>query len=184
MILDSKIAFKKLETSDLSLIFKWINEPHIHRDYHQAGPYTFQDVIDEYHPIALEVSRIKAHIIYYDNVPIGYIQNYKLEAGDYEQSIPWENTAGYDVFIGDPAYVNRGLGTKILCQFLLDITFDDPTVNFCVINPKISNERAIKVYKKIGFEIYKIVDRPNLVSDCVMRLDKAVFMETVRRIYL
>ena len=55
-----------------------------------------------------------------------------------------------DIFIGNEAYIGRGLGAYLICDFLLS-QFQEAT-DF-VIDPEKSNERAIHVYKKVGFKV-------------------------------
>jgi RimJ/RimL family protein N-acetyltransferase len=81
---------------------------------------------------------------------IGYIQEYPAS----------DNSAGIDLFIGEIAFLHRGLGASIIRQFLNDIVFADQAVESCVIDPSVLNRGAIRAYEKAGFRFLKTETSP------------------------
>lgn len=53
-----------------------------------------------------------------------------------------------DLLIGDTDYIGKGLSGKVIRDFLLT---EFPTVDQVLIDPELTNTRAIHVYKKAGF---------------------------------
>jgi aminoglycoside 6'-N-acetyltransferase len=82
-----------------------------------------------------------------------------------------------DVWIGDPADRNRGLGAEIMRQ-AIELCFAAPAVAAIVIDPLASNTAAHRFYRRLGFE--PVGRRLFGTDDCLVhRLERAVW--TVRR---
>ncbi|NMB02500.1 MAG: GNAT family N-acetyltransferase [Firmicutes bacterium] len=66
-------------------------------------------------------------------------------------SLDWKNrVAEIGIFIGDKEYQNRGYGTDAL-KVLLRFIFDQLNLHKVSLRVLSYNERAIKVYKRLGF---------------------------------
>ena len=61
------------------------------------------------------------------------------------------NAAGIDTFIGEVDFLHKGFGTVYLRKFLKEITFREPGITSCIIDPEPSNKIAISAYQKAGF---------------------------------
>ena len=94
-------------------------------------------------------------IVEYNNQPIGYGQIYQIAGDDYEEYRYPETDAivyAMDQFIGEPAYWNKGIGTKYIkqiCEFLKQ----DRKADVVILDPHKDNIRAIRAYQKCGFQI-------------------------------
>lgn len=55
-----------------------------------------------------------------------------------------------DQFIGDPKFVNKGIGTEIIRQFVHGL-LENPSVKEIITDPDPKNRRAIRAYEKVGF---------------------------------
>ena len=90
-----------------------------------------------------------------NNQPIGYGQIYQIAGDDYEEYRYPETDAivyAMDQFIGEPAYWNKGIGTKYIkqiCEFLKQ----DRKADVVILDPHKDNIRAIRAYQKCGFQI-------------------------------
>src|SRR5262249_795006 len=98
----------------------------------------------------------EAYVIELEARPVGYIQLYavtdSLPSGVADDSplfarYPREQTAGLDLFLGDPAAL--GHGPAILRAFLADQVF--PRFAYALLDPARSNTRAIRAFEKAGF---------------------------------
>lgn len=75
------------------------------------------------------------------------------------QTLPNEisqNGAGMDLFIGEPEMIGRGIGQAIISTFLHTIMW--PTFKYCVVDPDLRNQSAIKCYQKLGFTCHQIIE--------------------------
>src|SRR5262249_7750269 len=94
--------------------------------------------------------------------PIGYIQAYWIgDHNEYARALQvGPGSAGVDLFIGEPEFVHRGLGSVILRQFVRETVFDRMGARYCVIGPEVGNIIAIRAYEKAGFTYLKTVQVP------------------------
>ena len=88
-----------------------------------------------------------------DGSPVGFIQYYNAyQIGDGW----WENepigTFGVDLMIGTLEHMGKGLGPKILEQFIELLQSREPTAKTIIIDPNPDNHRAIRSFEKAGFK--------------------------------
>ena len=101
---------------------------------------------------------INAYIIYIDEMPLGYIQLYN--AYDFPRSVPLiglpSSLAAFDVFIGEKQFLNQGIGSKAIEQFLNEQATSYAHV---FVDPESTNIAAIRSYEKAGFK--KAITQPD-----------------------
>jgi len=87
-----------------------------------------------------------------DGRPIGFVQ--LIDAAE-EESNYWGDvepgTWALDIWIGSPEDRGRGLGTQLMRAALARI-FERDGAEAVVIDPKVTNGRAIPFYRRLGFE--------------------------------
>lgn len=185
------ILFRPLTENDLPHIFTWVNLPHIVDFYAQGEEYTYQEVIDNFHPDNIKKGwgitpeyRASGFIIVLNNQPIGFIQKYHLVQKQYPANIPWEDSMSFDLFVGEEHLLGKGLGTKILATFIYREIFQkNPEIKFCYVSPKDYNERMIAVNKKLGFKFITTIDYSDQDTDYLMRVDRNNFIRIWKEKY-
>jgi RimJ/RimL family protein N-acetyltransferase len=143
------LDFRRLTEDDLPLLRRWLKEPHV-AEYWQE-PQDEAEFRDKYLNV-LTARDVRAHIVYIDDVPIGYIQDYQaclVGGGWWPDAKP--GVFGIDQFIGQPDWVGKGLGAKLIRGFVGRL-FSDPSVEEIIVDPHPKNSRAIHVYEKVGFK--------------------------------
>jgi RimJ/RimL family protein N-acetyltransferase len=152
-----RITFSTFTTRDLPLLHSWFLQPHV--------AYWWQEPIawHEFHTkwserIATGLSAYHTpwfgHIACINAIPIGYIQHFFItsqQAHGYPVLV--QKTVGLDFFIGEQAYLGKKLSTPIIATYLHTIVQEDHTsVSTVLIEPSVTNNRAIHVYAKAGFK--------------------------------
>jgi aminoglycoside 6'-N-acetyltransferase len=160
------IAIRRMrdDDEDHALMAKWLSDERVLEFYEgRDRPHDIEAICQKYDLRALGEGRVVLCILIYEGQPIGYIQFYPVsehEAPEYGiQSI--EGIYGVDLFIGEPAYWNRGIGTRALSA-LLKYLFNEAGALWVVIDPQVTNYRAIRSYEKCGFKKVKILPRHEL----------------------
>jgi len=169
------LTFRPLALADLVLMHGWFAQAHVAEWYRDEAKLSYEGVVAKYAPRIQGHEPVRAFIIAYGNHPIGYIQVYMVrDYPDYRAYIDVDDgTAGVDLFIGDPAYVNRGLGGPMLALFLRAIVFASADVTGSLIDPEVANARAIRSYEKVGYRhMTTIEDRQNARPVHLMYLGK------------
>lgn len=146
-----------LDQSHFSLLLTWLQAPHVKAWWDKDTAWTLELVQAKYGEYAKGFKtedgikkNIRAFIICCDDEPIGYIQSYN--AYDFNRSKPLtdlpQDLGAFDMFIGEPSYLNRGLGSKALAIF-----FDTHSAHrYTFADPDRDNLAAIRAYEKARFK--------------------------------
>ncbi len=168
-----RLTFRRLDGTDLPLLHRWLNLPHVCEWWGQPGP-TLEQVRVTYQPWTRGSTDVTPYVILDGEAPIGYIQCYPVPAQAWNLEIP-HPAVGVDLFIGEPRYLHRGVGAHILRQFLSDVVFRDGSVTACYADPSSRNHVAIRAFEKAGFHHVGVVPGPDpATSVCLMRAMPAI----------
>jgi RimJ/RimL family protein N-acetyltransferase len=174
----AEVGFRRLESTDVSLMHRWLNQPHVTRWYIDE-PTELEEVTAKYAPGAPD-EPTERYLIVYAGQPIGYVQTYPLsDYLDYAIHVaePEEiaaGTHGMDLFIGEAEFQHRGLGPILMRRFLREIVFGRHAAPVCLLDPDPDNTAAIRAYEKTGFRYVKTVQIPGeRVASYVMRITPA-----------
>lgn len=153
---------------DLRLFLKWMTDPQTMKYWEgMSEHFTYERVLSGYREHIGE--GVCPCILEYEGKPIGYFQFCLLDAREYE--VPKDLYArftggvqpvyGIDMFLGETAYRDRGIGTQSL-RLLMKALFSDYHAQQLLIDPKVHNVRAIRCYRKCGFADYFVVPHREL----------------------
>jgi RimJ/RimL family protein N-acetyltransferase len=170
-----EISFRRLRASDLELMHRWLNAPHVRRWWYAEGT-SYAEIEEHYLPATEGREATKPFLILHRDEPIGYVQSYRISAEDdetYASLVDVEDSAGVDLFIGEPQYLHRGLGLHLIRRFLSEQVFSDPRIAVCVIGPEPKNFAAIRANEKAGFRFFKTIQVPGEPEpEYLMRLSR------------
>jgi len=173
-----KISFRRLRASDLELMHRWLNAPHVRRWWYAEGN-SYAEIEEHYLPAIEGREGTKPFLSLHRGKPIGYVQSYRISAEDdetYASLVDVEDSAGVDLFIGEPQYLHRGLGGHVIRHFLSEHVFSEPGIAVCVIGPEPKNIAAIRAYEKAGFRFFKTIQVPGEPEpEYLMRLTRGEF---------
>lgn len=138
---------------------RWFNAPHV-QAFYSLHDWSEKEVLEKLTPYITGEKPVVGWIVLIDKQPIGYVQNYRVV--DY----PWPNqglsqaiidsAAGMDIFIGDEAMIGCGVGPRIIEQFLQMHIW--PEFNYCLVDPNIKHQAAIRCYQKVGFKTHRVIE--------------------------
>ena len=155
-----RLSFRPLRSSDLPLLHRWLNAPHVARWWY-GDDTSWHGVQREYTLYIEGREPVEPYLILHDDKPIGYIQTYLISHDEeYARLVGVEHSAGVDMFIGEEEYLYMGLGREILQRFLDEVVFREERVKVCVIGPEPENVAAIRDYEKTGFRFFKTIQVP------------------------
>lgn len=165
----SKITFRALAFSDIPLMHQWFNLPHV-QQFYSLRSWTEDEVLEKLKPYILGDKPISGFIVLEGEKPIAYIQMCPLSYN------PWpnqnfseniiKNGVGVDIFIGDKSRMGKGLGGRIMQEFLEKKIW--PEFQYCVVDPDVKNIIAIRSYEKIGFKQHTIIETVDALNQPVI----------------
>lgn len=139
-----RFSFKPVDKSQHELVLGWIQQPHINEWLHGDG---LNNTINDIEQFLNNGEPWATHWIAYDkDIPFAYLITSELEKSE---EYP-DGAVTLDLFICRLDYIGKGLSVQMIHEFILS-QFSNARV--VLIDPEISNERAVHVYKKAGFEI-------------------------------
>lgn len=134
--------FRRVNTDDLDLLQKWQAQPHVRAWWDSDEPYDQEELSDP---------RVSRWIVSTDERPFAFMQDYTVHGWENHHfaRLP-EGSRGIDQYIGDPDMVGVGHGSAFIGA-RVQILFDEgaPVI---ATDPHPDNQRAIAVYRKLGFE--------------------------------
>ena len=142
---DPGLALSALSEGDLPLLRRWFAEPHVARFWSPA-----EEGVAE---IASHFARdhVAPYLIVEGGCPAGYLQLYHANPDEFwaGHDLPRE-TYGFDLFIGPPELVGRGIGSRAIRLAVRHLS-SLPDAARLHIDPSPDNAAAIHVYGKAGF---------------------------------
>lgn len=154
--------------ADYGIMAQWLSTKEVLEFYGDVNsPFTLEQVKSKYEPRINGKVPVYPYIVELDSTPIGFIQQYKLN-GEIQEEFGYSfahNVYGIDQFIGVPEYFNQGLGTIMVNKFI-DYLYRNTDVHTIILDPEVSNARAIRCYEKCGFvKVKKVNDGNNWLME-------------------
>ena len=154
------ITYRPLAAHDLPMLHEWLARPHVAEWW--GPPQTLDDVIEEFGAYIADPSSVQPYVALLGGAPLGYIQSYvAMGSGDgwWEQERD-PGVRGIDQFLAHPEQLGRGLGTRMVRDFVARL-FGDPAVTRVQTDPSPANGRAIRCYEKAGFRRVAEIETPD-----------------------
>jgi RimJ/RimL family protein N-acetyltransferase len=147
-VASSVIEFNVLQEGDIQQLFIWSQQEHVAAWWHDSRNW---NVFYKKYYERLTSDIVRGFIIVIEQIPVGYIQYYRANTSEqyWCESEP-DTTVGIDLYIGEPEYVGRGFGTKVVRAFCQKL-FDEYDVKKIVVDPDERNERSIRLFERVGF---------------------------------
>lgn len=138
----SEYKFRKVTMDALPMLLEWQAQPHVREWWDSDEPYDQEELSDP---------RVSRFIVSSDGRPFAFMQDYSVHGWEEHHfaHLP-KGARGIDQYIGDAMMIGAGHGTAFIGA-RLSVLFDRgaPVI---ATDPHPDNERAIAVYKKLGFE--------------------------------
>jgi aminoglycoside 6'-N-acetyltransferase len=164
--LDGKVSLRLMrdDSGDYEVMAGWLSDERVLEFYEgRDNPFDIGKIREKYAPRVLMEEKVVPCFISCGGSPVGYMQYYVVdEAGAPTYGIePEDGVYGVDMFIGEPDMWGQGIGTRSL-SLLLDYLFDAKRARKVVIDPHVSNHRAIRCYEKCGFNKVRVLPKHEL----------------------
>ena len=151
------ITFIPLAEFHFPLLLKWLETPHVKAWWDRDISWTpalisekYTNYVKGYVLEAGITKAISAYIICVNTAPVGYIQIYNAHV--FSRTTPLtglpKKLGAFDMLIGEEAYLNRGIGSQALAQFLRE---QGNLYTHIFADPECTNYAAIRAYEKAGF---------------------------------
>jgi len=147
-----EVEFRALEEGDFPLLARWLAEPQVRRFY-QKTPVTLDEIAREYGPAVHCEEPTLCHLALSADTPFAYLQCYRnADYPDWAATIGAEDGVSIDFYIGDPAFLHRGLGRAALLGYLRRVAFARyADERRAYIGHELTNGTALRCSEAAGF---------------------------------
>ena len=156
------LKFREMTAKDYPLMLKWLTTAHV-QEWWDDGEDTLEKVARHY---SEEEEGLGRFILVEESEgaekEIGYFQHYAAP----------NSAIGIDQFVGEPDYLNRGVGTEAIRLFV-EMIKEKYQPKSIILDPSTENKRAIRCYEKVGFRHYETIENENGEAAYMMCLESA-----------
>jgi aminoglycoside 6'-N-acetyltransferase len=146
------IGFRPMTRADFPDVVTWQRQPHVARWWQDEA--TDEPAAERHYGPALDGDDpTRLWVLQADGRPVGMVQDYRVgDHPEYALLTAKPEAVAFDYLIGDPAWLNRGLGTRMLWAFVRDVVRPHyPDVRELFAAPDHRNEPSLRVLDKLGF---------------------------------
>lgn len=150
----ANVSLKPATDHDWQTIRGWLARPDIQRWWGPSAASEAEVIV------ALGTEHAIARMVQVDGNDVGY--GHAVDASLWGDDLPDDLAPGtwdLDIFIAEPAYRGRGIGSVAL-EMLRDEVFSTTLAIAVSVFPSVENEPAVRAYEKIGFTWKRIWDDP------------------------
>lgn len=155
------ITFRNATIEDCKLMRSWIKSNEFARHWYYLDKTPRLSTLERKMEKKLKDPKTKAKIVLVDNVPMGFIQSYPVDGcGAWANKVRVaDNMVSIDYFIGDLNYIHKGLGSKMILEYIEQIIKKEG-YSVAMISPDPNNIANCKCVEKCGFRYVKTVNVP------------------------
>lgn len=149
---DTTVAVRAMSHGDLPDVVRWRQAAHVHRWWAGDGDPTADRVAQQYGPDIDGRTPTRMWVAEVNGRSLGFVQDYRV--GDYPEFAllaPDPDAIGVDYAIGDPAWVGRGLGVRVLWEWMTKARHRFPEATAYFAAPDHRNEASLRMLDKVGF---------------------------------
>jgi RimJ/RimL family protein N-acetyltransferase len=178
---DRRVSLRAMGRGDLPDVARWRSSDHVARWWAADGEPTLEAVTAHYGPAIDGMQPTRMWVAEANGRSVGFCQDYRIrDHPEFAALVPDPEAVGVDYAVGEPALVDRGIGTAMLWAWLLSARrrYGDVTTYFSA--PDHRNTASLRVLAKVGFTEGTWFDEPQrdgstaTVVGCTLDVEQVV----------
>ena len=158
---DLRVALRAMTRGDLPDVSRWRQEEHVRRWFDGDGEPDLDSVTARYGPRIDGMSPTRMWVLEVNGRSVGFCQDYRIrDHPEFAVLTPDPDAVGVDYAIGDPRFVGRGIGIRMLWTWLCAARRRYPDVSHYFSAPDHRNAASLRVLEKVGFRPGTWFDEP------------------------
>lgn len=158
---DLSVVLRPMTRGDLPDLARWRAAPHVQRWWHAEEPPTLDGVTRAYGAAVDGMAPTRMWVAEANGRSIGFVQDYRIcDHPEFALLAPSPDAIGCDYAIGEPEWVGRGLGARVVWSWMQRALRRFPEAPTFFAAPDHRNESSLRVLDKCGFERGLWFDEP------------------------
>lgn len=158
---DTVVSVRAATRGDLPDLVRWRQAAHVLKWWVSDGEPTAERVTEQYGPDLDGMTPTRMWIGEVNGRSVGFLQDYRIsDYPEFAQLAPDPDAIGFDYAIGDPAFVGRGLGVRVIWAWMQRARHRFPRAEAFFAAPDHRNEPSLRVLDKLGFARGTWFDEP------------------------
>lgn len=158
---DQRVDLRVMTRGDLPALTRWLGEAHVRRWWHADGEPTTERIERTYGPRVDGTTPTRMWVVEVNGRSIGFVQDYRIrDYPEFALLAPDPDAVGLDYAIGEPGWVGRQLGARVLWAWAVRARQRFPDVTSYFAAPDHRNQASLRVLAKSGFEQGTWFDEP------------------------
>src|SRR3954447_16432869 len=149
---DNRVAIRAMTRGDLPDVARWRSAEHVRRWFTDGKP-TVDFLEGKYGERIDGMSATRMWVVEINGRSVGFVQDYRIgDYPDYAVLGPDPDAIGVDYAIGEPEWVGRGLGVRVLWTWMLRARRRFPAATAYFAAPDHRNGASLRILAKAGLE--------------------------------
>ena len=149
---DTRVTLRAMTRGDLPDVTRWRASEHIRKWWSSDGEPTFENVEAKYGADIDGNTPTRMWVLEANGRSIGFVQDYRIgDYPDYAVLGPDPDAIGVDYAIGEPGWVGRGFGVRLLWVWMLRARARFPEAKEFFAAPDHRNVASLRILRKAGF---------------------------------
>jgi aminoglycoside 6'-N-acetyltransferase len=147
------LSFRRMTLDDLADVVRWQLQPHVARWWNSEAISTLETAHERYAPRLESGSTTRMWVVTIDGRDAGYLQDYWVsDEEEYAAATGMPDAVAFDYLIGEPDLVGKGLGTRMVWEFVRDVLAPGyPEAPRFLASPDKDNVASLRTLAKCGF---------------------------------
>ncbi len=149
---DWVVTLRAMTRGDLPQVASWRQQSHVQRWWTADGDPTLARVSEQYADEIDGTTPTRMWVAEVNGRSVAFVQDYRVgDYPDYSLLAPDPDAIGVDYAIGEPEWVGRGLGARIVWAWMLKTRHRLPEATAYFAAPDHRNVASLRVLDKVGF---------------------------------
>lgn len=149
---DTVVSVRAMSRGDLVDLQRWRRAEHVHRWWQADGEPTPSAIAAQYGPEIDGTTPTRLWVAEVNGRAVGFVQDYRIASyPEFALLCAMPDAIGVDYAIGEPAWVGRGLGARILWTWAVKARHRFPDASAYFAAPDHRNEASLRMLDKAGF---------------------------------
>jgi RimJ/RimL family protein N-acetyltransferase len=147
-----QVTIRSMVRGDLPSVTRWRAADHVARWWVGDGEPSLAAVTEKYGPRIDGMTPTRMWVAEVNGRSVGFVQDYRIsDYPDYAVLTPDPQAIGCDYAVGDPHWIGRGIGTRMLWAWALRAHRRFPDAGTFFAAPDHRNAASLRVLEKVGF---------------------------------